>query len=301
MKKLKISLLIIAIVVFTLNIKSLAVSLQAKIDITPDKTEAKAGEYVTFNIKIKDIANADGGSVSAIGGVITYNTNFFETINQDDCTAIVNTTTGSFNLTFIASADKDVGTIKLKVKSNPTGEGTVSFTKLTASDGEEETEETTKNLTIGLVNESGQTSNETTGGNTTYENSTFGGNTTGENSTSEGNTTSGNSTTEGNTTAGENVASGNSVSGGNTSSGENANQGNNTKSVNNTSNNGTQNNIMLISGNSTNSATGKTDTTIADKIIPKTGIGTRIIAGICILGIISLVTYKKYKYYNSIK
>lgn len=132
---------IIILLIYILSISSIAyaASLQAKLEVTVDKTEiTKGGEYVTFSIKIKDIANAADGSVTAAEGTIVYNKDFFEIINPDDCTGImINQTNGMFSVAFSATSSKDLGLIKLKVKNSPTGIGNVKFTGLTASDGEE--------------------------------------------------------------------------------------------------------------------------------------------------------------------
>ena len=138
MKKAISVIIILLIGILSVSSISYAATLQATLDITVDKQEVDAGgEYVTFDLKIKDIANAADGSVTAAEGVITYNTDFFETINPDDCTGIVvNQTNGMFSVAFSATSAKELGSIKLKVKSSPTGAGTVKFTGLNASDGE---------------------------------------------------------------------------------------------------------------------------------------------------------------------
>ena len=151
MKKITISILIIvSMLLLSIANISYAANLQADIEITPDKQEAVAGEMVTFNLKIKNIVNAQGDTVSAAGGTITYNNNFFETINPDDCSVVVNAENGEFNTAFTASKEKDIGYLKLKVKENPTGSGTVTFTNLVASDGEQAASTSDISFTINI-------------------------------------------------------------------------------------------------------------------------------------------------------
>lgn len=139
MKKTISVIIILLIYILSISSMAYAASLQAKLEVTVDKTEiTKGGEYVTFSIKIKDIANAADGSVTAAEGTIIYNKDFFEIINPDDCTGImINQANGMFSVAFSAASSKDLGSIKLKVKNSPTGTGNVKFTGLTASDGEE--------------------------------------------------------------------------------------------------------------------------------------------------------------------
>lgn len=151
MKKLIISILIVTMIglCFITNI-SKADSLSATITVEPSETEVQAGDEVTFKFKITNIANAAQGSVSAAAGALTYDTNFFETVTEEDCSGTLNTENGNFNFTFSASSDKDIGTIKLKVKANATGSGEVAFTELAASDGEEMVYTADKQITISI-------------------------------------------------------------------------------------------------------------------------------------------------------
>lgn len=152
MKKLIVSILIVTMMglCFITNI-SKAESLSATITVEPSATEVKAGDEVTFNFKITNIANAAQGSVSAAAGTLTYDTSFFETVTEDNCSGTLNTENGNFNFTFSASSDKDIGTIKLKVKANATGSGEVAFTELAASDGEEMVYTADKQITISIT------------------------------------------------------------------------------------------------------------------------------------------------------
>lgn len=157
MKKTIVGIIILFICMFCILNVSYAASLQATLEITADKEVTAGGEYVTFNIKIKDIANAADGSVTAAEGVISYSTDFFETVNPDDCTGVVlNQTNGIFSIAFSATSSKELGSIKLKVKANPTGTGTVKFTELKASDGEAIATTTDKEFTIKMKDSSVQ-------------------------------------------------------------------------------------------------------------------------------------------------
>ena len=141
MKKLLVSILIISIMIigFIPNVCKAADELTANLTITSDKTSAKPGEYITFTIKISGITNADGGAVNAAGGVITYDTDFFEAITSSDCSGVLNPENGKFNFAFSATGDQELGTIKLKVKSGVEKDttGRVVFSELEASDGEQ--------------------------------------------------------------------------------------------------------------------------------------------------------------------
>ncbi len=137
MKKKIISTIIMTILVFAISLNiSYAATLTANLEITADKTQVRAGDTITFTFEVTDIANAAGNTVSAMEGVITYNTSFFETINPEDATGIVvNAENGMLSAAFSASTDKEIGTLQLKVKENPTGNGTVAFSALGVSDG----------------------------------------------------------------------------------------------------------------------------------------------------------------------
>lgn len=149
MRKKIIGVLILLICILSIANISNAADLKATVDIRADKTEVDAGEDVTFTIKVKDVANAMDDQVSAMEGIITYNNAFFETVNSDDCTGVViNSDNGSFNAGISVKTEKDIGTIKLKVKSNPTGAGTVTFSGLKVSDGDNTVETAEKSFTI---------------------------------------------------------------------------------------------------------------------------------------------------------
>ena len=134
-----ISIIMIAMVIEILSVQICYAesNFAATIEITADKTTAEAGDIVTFTFAVVDIANAAGNTVSGMEGVISYNTDFFETIDPDNATGmVVNPVNGMISAAFSASADKEIGTLQLQVKENPTGEGTVTFAQLAVSDGE---------------------------------------------------------------------------------------------------------------------------------------------------------------------
>lgn len=151
MKKKIISIIIIAMVIITVSVQACyaETNFAATIEITADKTTAEAGDIVTFTFAVVDIANAAGNTVSGMEGVITYNTDFFETIDPDNATGmVVNPVNGMISAAFSASTDKEIGTLQLQVKENPTGEGTVTFTQLAVSDGEAMVNTADKSFTI---------------------------------------------------------------------------------------------------------------------------------------------------------
>lgn len=151
MKKIIVSILIISILTlcFMTNIVN-AASLTATVEVEPSVTEVNAGDEIVFNFKVTNIANAAQGTLSAAGGKITYDQNFFETIKESDCSGTLNVANGQFNFTFSTSSDKDIGTIKLKVKQNATGSGDVVFSELAASDGDDMVETADKQIKISI-------------------------------------------------------------------------------------------------------------------------------------------------------
>ncbi len=142
MKKTIVSILIIGLMSFLLVGNSYAAQLQAKIEVSADKTEVAKGDKITFTLKTTNIANAENNSVSAISGVLEWDKNFFEIPSDGTGTATLNTETGDFNCISIVKDGGTNGTIILKVKDSATGSGVVKFTKLEASDGRTDTEGT---------------------------------------------------------------------------------------------------------------------------------------------------------------
>lgn len=161
MKKI-ISVLTIIVVLIIWNTISYAAALQATIKITPNSTEVKQGDIVTFSMQLVNVSNAEGGIVGAISGIITYDTNFFEELTYSGIT--MNESTGKFTKMDSFTNNSNIGTITLKVKSNATGTGNVNFTELAANDGRDDYEEgeattpnETFNITIKEENKEGET------------------------------------------------------------------------------------------------------------------------------------------------
>ena len=139
MNKIIKSLLIILIILLIWSSASFAAALMAEIDITQDKTEAIAGDTVTFTLKLTNVQNAEGGIVSAIAGKVEYDKDFYEDLVASDFT--LNEETGKFSRLGSFKNDSVIGTMSLKVKSNATGSGNVTFTELAANDGRDDIEE----------------------------------------------------------------------------------------------------------------------------------------------------------------
>lgn len=142
MKKFVISILMISLMTFLLIGNSYAAQLQAKIEVSADKTEVSAGDKVTFTLKTTGIANAENDSVSAISGVLEWDKDFFEIPSDGTGSATLNTESGDFNCISIVKDGGTNGTIILKVKESATGSGIIKFTKLEASDGRTDEEGT---------------------------------------------------------------------------------------------------------------------------------------------------------------
>ena len=142
MKKFVISILMISLMTFLLIGNSYAAQLQAKIEVSADKTEVLAGDKVTFTLKTTGIANAENDSVSAISGVLEWDKDFFEIPSDGTGSATLNTESGDFNCISIVKDGGTNGTIILKVKDSATGSGIIKFTKLEASDGRTDEEGT---------------------------------------------------------------------------------------------------------------------------------------------------------------
>ena len=132
----------ISLMTFLLIGNSYAAQLQAKIEVSADKTEVLAGDKVTFTLKTTGIANAENDSVSAISGVLEWDKDFFEIPSDGTGSATLNTESGDFNCISIVKDGGTNGTIILKVKDSATGSGIIKFTKLEASDGRTDEEGT---------------------------------------------------------------------------------------------------------------------------------------------------------------
>lgn len=313
MKKKIIAILIILISLLSVTCVSNAADLKAVVDITADKTEVDSGEYVTFNIKVKDVANATNDEVSAMEGIITYSNTFFETVNSDDCTGIVvNSENGMFNTVISVKTEKDIGTIKLKVKSNPTGSGTVTFSGLKVSDGDYSVETADKTFTITKKGETPTPTVKTLSGIeiTTKPNKTS--YTEGESFSKSGMVvvakySDGSSATVTGYTYNPSGALKTSdtkiiisyTEGGVTKTAEQKITVNAKSSSNNNTNNNNNNNNNSNNKNNTNQS-GKENPNTSTKVLPKTGLGI----GMIILGAIVLISggcgYIKYKKYKGI-
>lgn len=140
MKKSIFSFFTIFIVMMLLIVDSYATGenlgkLEAKIEVTADKTEIATGDVITFTLKTTNIKNAENDSISAISGVIEWDKDFFEIPSSGTGTATLNTETGDFNCISVVKDGGTNGTIILKVKDSAEGSGVVKFTKLEAGDG----------------------------------------------------------------------------------------------------------------------------------------------------------------------
>ena len=142
MKKIITSILIILLSIVCLANYSYATGeqLEATIEITPNTDKVVAGDNVVFTFITKNIVNAESGKIFAIGGKITYDKEFFESVTASGIT--ISEETGLFNSTTAVSEGESNGTITLKVKSNATGSGNVEFSELIAGDGRLENMET---------------------------------------------------------------------------------------------------------------------------------------------------------------
>ena len=151
MKKIISIITFVLAIIIIWNTMSYAAALQATIKITPNSTEIKKGETVTFSMQLVNVANAEGGIVGAISGNISYDTNFFEGLTYSGIT--MNESTGKFTKMDSFTNNSNIGTITLKVKSDATGTGTITFTELAANDGRDDYEEgeaTTPNETFSI-------------------------------------------------------------------------------------------------------------------------------------------------------
>lgn len=135
MKKFTASLIMVTIILFG-SLTVYAAALQAKINVTPDKTEVENGDSVVFTITISNIANAQDDLVTAIEGNVKYDTNFFESMTYTGIT--INTNTGKFSKIDSFTNNSNIGTIILKVKKDATGTGEVKFEGLKADDGRDD-------------------------------------------------------------------------------------------------------------------------------------------------------------------
>jgi len=141
MKK-TISLLLVMMVCFVLTMGGTqveAASMSAKLGAIPSKTEVQAGDTITLQLKIQNIQNAYQNAVTSFSATMEYNTSFFEAVTEDDCAGIsYNAELGMLAAMFTASGDKNIGTITFKVKENPQGKGTITFSEVVFADGQTE-------------------------------------------------------------------------------------------------------------------------------------------------------------------
>ena len=295
LKKLIVMFLIISICI-VLNSTSYAAALQATINITASKTEVSVGDTVTFTMKLTDVSNAENGEVSAIGGKIVYDTNFFENITYTG--VILNETTGQFTETGSFSNNSALGTITLKVKDNATGSGSVTFSELEADDGRENYAESTattadKTFTISIEEaSSGNTTTEPT--NTTEENTTTNepGNTTEENTTT--NETA--NTAEENTTTNE---TGNTTEE-NTTTNKPGNTAEENTTTNKPENTAEKNNVTSETKDKNTNENNKGNVTKV-KNLPYTGISSILVILLVVAVITSVIAYMKNERFKGIK
>lgn len=141
MKKIVINLILALSIIFMVSVVyAEEAQLKATIEISTNILEVSVGDQVTFAFITRNIENAvDNGKIYAIGGKMTYDTNFFEVASTNGITL---GSTGLFNSTNAVTEGGTNGTITLKVKEGATGSTTVIFTDLTASDGRIEDMET---------------------------------------------------------------------------------------------------------------------------------------------------------------
>lgn len=154
MKKI-IHIVMIMIVSLVLTMSASKVNAEAtmtaNLGATPNKTQVQAGETITLQLKIQNIQNAYQNAVTSFSAYMQYNKDFFETVTEDDCSGIsYNPEIGMLTAMFTASGDKNIGTITLKVKSNPTGEGTITFSEIVFADGQTEYTDTNRNCKVTL-------------------------------------------------------------------------------------------------------------------------------------------------------
>lgn len=267
MKKILTSFLTIILTTVLLVGSVYAAQLEAKIEVSADKTEVKVGDTVTFTFKTTKIANAEDNSISAISGVVEWDKNFFEVPTTGSGTATLNKDTGDFNCVSIVSEGGTNGTLILKVKEGATGSGKVKFTGLEASDGRVDAEGTAKTedqeITITIKSESTDNGGSTTGtgDSTTGE----GGSATGDGGSTTG--TGGSTTGEGGSTTGEGGST--TGEGGSTTDGKKVSIGD--------------------------------DDTVADKDYDDAGINIIIIVAISMSLMFAIVIYKKNQKYRDIK
>lgn len=165
MKKIISSIIIVMIILLSFaNHTFAAGQLQATIEITPSATEVVAGDKVVFTFVTKNIVNSIDGTITAIGGKIEYDKNFFQLVNGGLGAMVVGEDTGLFNAMTVVEDGGTNGIITLKVVENPTGSGVVKFTKLEVGDGREgegaytlgTAKTADQEFTISLKNQGGQ-------------------------------------------------------------------------------------------------------------------------------------------------
>lgn len=265
MKKI-ISILIIIIVTMILSTMTYAAALEATIKITPNNTEVKKGDTVTFSMQLVNVANAEGGIVGAISGKITFDTNFFEGLTYSGIT--MNESTGKFTKMDSFTNNSNIGTITLKVKSDAEGTGTVTFTELAANDGRDDYEE----------------------GEATTPNETFNVSIKEENNEDEPAPTDNENEQKPSTNNENEKNASNNEDEKNTQTDTNKNDSSNTKKETNTD-------VVETSKNSTES---KANNDNKVKTLPKTGNSVFIIPLVLIGIVFSIIMLKKYKKYKKI-
>ena len=258
-KRIEVILILFAVLMVGIGVKSLAVDYTCTLTITPDTTQIKAGESVTLSIQVSDIEAGDG--IAIFNTTLEYDADVFDLKVQPDSAGAWTGTVLENSITITkadyeaTSADQEIGKVVLTAKQDVTlGEQTISFTKNEFSDANTTFSVEDVSTTVEIVEETNPGGNNTSGGNT----NTPGGNT---------NTPGGNTNTPSTNT---NVPSGNT----NIPSG-NANGGNSSVNYSNSG--------IVNSGKSNN-------------ILPKTGtLQNCLIGAIAIMIVIAVGFYIKYR------
>ncbi len=165
MKKTLVTFIIIAVALVACMTTVEAASFGVK--ITPSATEVKKGETVTLVVSVNNL-NLDGQGLTALYGVIDYDTTVFNTLNAEtDFKALNGWDTPTFNASNnkiltakggYVTTDSDVFEVTLTVKETAnTGSTTVTLKNITGSDNESD-------IAVANVSCALQIADKTTGG-----------------------------------------------------------------------------------------------------------------------------------------
>ena len=298
-KYLKIVIIMIIFIIYALSVNVYAAdNYTCNILLTPDTSSIKAGESITYELKVSDINAGDGIVMSEF--YIDYNSDIFDckVRSYDEDKWSINaylegkTTMSTYGVQ-PTKEDQIIAKIILTAKTgiaDNTYQVKITNISFTAAD-DSKFAIADKSMDV-KVQSTQSTSGGTSSGTSSSGGSTSSGTTSSGGSTSSGTTSSGGSTSSGTTSLSGSTSSGTTSSSGSTSSGTTSSSG--------STSSGTTSSSGSTSSKTKSTSTKKKNTTKSNKGLPYAGDKETLIimSGIIILAIISTIFYIRYKKIN---